>query len=155
MLLGNSQVVAASLLFVPLTLVIAVLLPGNEVLPFGDLATIGFFISMAVGVHKGNLFRTLISGIFIMAITIWIANMTIDIHTKLAKDVGSLGDKGQVISLDQGGSPITFILRELVSLENALPLLIIGLLYVLSVIFTYFKFKKGKIYPDHEMEGEH
>ncbi|MEB6118702.1 PTS galactitol transporter subunit IIC [Mammaliicoccus sciuri] len=155
LLLGNSQVVAASLLFVPLTLVIAVLLPGNEVLPFGDLATIGFFISMAVGVHKGNLFRTLISGIFIMAITIWIANMTIDIHTKLAKDVGSLGDKGQVISLDQGGSPITFILRELVSLENALPLLIIGLLYVLSVIFTYFKFKKGKIYPDHEMEGEH
>ncbi|MCD8873975.1 PTS galactitol transporter subunit IIC [Mammaliicoccus sciuri] len=155
LLLGNSQVVAASLLFVPLTLVIAVLLPGNEVLPFGDLATIGFFISMAVGVHKGNLFRTLISGIFIMAITIWIANMTIDIHTKLAKDVGSLGDKGQVISLDQGGSPITFILRELVSLENALPLLIIGVLYVLSVIFTYFKFKKGKIYPDHEMEGEH
>ncbi|UXV29573.1 PTS galactitol transporter subunit IIC [Mammaliicoccus sciuri] len=155
LLLGNSQVVAASLLFVPLTLVIAVLLPGNEVLPFGDLATIGFFISMAVGVHKGNLFRTLISGIFIMAITIWIGNMTIDIHTKLAKDVGSLGDKGQVISLDQGGSPITFILRELVSLENALPLLIIGLLYVLSVIFTYFKFKKGKIYPDHEMEGEH
>lgn len=155
LLLGNSQVVAASLLFVPLTLVIAVLLPGNEVLPFGDLATIGFFISMAVGVHKGNLFRTLISGIFIMAITIWIANMTIDIHTKLAKDVGSLGDKGQVISLDQGGSPITFILRELVSLENALPLLIIGLLYVLSVIFTYFKFKKGNIYPDHEMEGEH
>ncbi|MCP1288481.1 PTS galactitol transporter subunit IIC [Mammaliicoccus sciuri] len=155
LLLGNSQVVAASLLFVPLTLVIAVLLPGNEVLPFGDLATIGFFISMAVGVHKGNLFRTLISGIFIMAITIWIANMTIDIHTKLAKDVGSLGDKGQVISLDQGGSPITFILRELVSLENALPLLIIGLLYVISVIFTYFKFKKGKIYPDHEMEGEH
>ncbi|WP_261677150.1 PTS galactitol transporter subunit IIC [Staphylococcus equorum] len=138
LLLGNSQVVAASLLFVPLTLLIAVILPGNKVLPFGDLATIGFFISMAVGVHKGNLFRTLISGIIIMSITIWIANMTIGIHTKLSQQSGSLGDKGQVISLDQGGSPITFVLRELLSFNNIIPLIIIGGLYIFSVIFTYF-----------------
>ncbi|MDO0962412.1 PTS galactitol transporter subunit IIC [Staphylococcus haemolyticus] len=154
LLLGNSQVVAASLLFVPLTLLIAVLLPGNKVLPFGDLATIGFFVSMAVGVHKGNLFRTLISGIFIMSITIWTANMTIGAHTKLAQQVGSLGDKGQVISLDQGGSPITFILRELVSFNNLIPLIIIGGLYVFSVIFTYIKFKRGRIYPDNEIGDE-
>ncbi|MBF7025335.1 PTS galactitol transporter subunit IIC [Staphylococcus kloosii] len=154
LLLGNSQVVAASLLFVPLTLVIAVLLPGNKVLPFGDLATIGFFVSMAVGVHKGNLFRTLISGIFIMSITIWIANMTIGVHTKLAKQAGSLGDKGQVISLDQGGSPITFVLRELVSFDHLIPLIIIGGLYVFSVIFTYIKFKRGRIYPDSEIGDE-
>lgn len=154
LLLGNSQVVAASLLFVPLTLVIAVLLPGNKVLPFGDLATIGFFVSMAVGVHKGNLFRTLISGIFIMSITIWIANMTIGVHTKLAKQAGSLGDKGQVISLDQGGSPITFVLRELVSFDHLIPLIIIGGLYVFSIIFTYIKFKRGRIYPDSEIGDE-
>ncbi|MEY9141511.1 MULTISPECIES: PTS galactitol transporter subunit IIC [Staphylococcaceae] len=154
LLLGNSQVVAASLLFVPLTLLIAVLLPGNKVLPFGDLATIGFFVSMAVGVHKGNLFRTLISGVFIMSITIWIANMTIGVHTKLAQQAGSLGDKGQVISLDQGGSPITFVLRELVSFNNLIPLIIIGGLYVFSVIFTYIKFKRGRIYPDNEIGDE-
>lgn len=154
LLLGNSQVVAASLLFVPLTLLIAVLLPGNKVLPFGDLATIGFFVSMAVGVHKGNLFRTLISGVFIMSITIWIANMTIGVHTKLAQQAGALGDKGQVISLDQGGSPITFVLRELASFNNLIPLIIIGGLYVFSVIFTYIKFKRGRIYPDNEIGDE-
>lgn len=154
LLLGNSQVVAASLLFVPLTLLIAVVLPGNKVLPFGDLATIGFFISMAVGVHKGNLFRTLISGIIIMSITIWIANMTIGIHTKLAQQSGSLGEKGQVISLDQGGSPITFVLRELLSFNNIIPLIIIGGLYIFSVIFTYIKFKRRKLYPDNEIGDE-
>jgi len=147
LLLGNSQVVAASLLFVPLTLLIAILVPGNVILPFGDLATIGFFISMAVGVHKGNLFRTVISGMFIMFITIWIANLTLGLHTKLAEQAGSV-DGGQVASLDQGGSPITFILAELLNPQNMIPLLIIGGLYILSTIFTYRQFKKGKIYPD-------
>lgn len=54
-LLGDPQVVTVGLLFIPLTLLIAVLVPGNRVLPFGDLATIGFFIAIAVAVHKGNL----------------------------------------------------------------------------------------------------
>ncbi|MEK4299647.1 galactitol-specific PTS transporter subunit IIC [Oceanobacillus sp. FSL W8-0428] len=144
LLLGNSQVVAASLIFVPLTLVIAILIPGNQVLPFGDLATIGFFVSMAVGIHKGNLFRTVISGAFIMGITIWIANMMIGVHTKLATDTGNL-TSGQVASLDQGGAPITFILKELFQLQNLVPLLIIGGIYVFSIIFTYIQFKREKI----------
>lgn len=59
-LLGDAQVVTAGLIFIPLTLLIAVIVPGNKVLPFGDLATIGFFIAISVAVHKGNLFRTLI-----------------------------------------------------------------------------------------------
>ena len=144
LLLGNSQVVAASLIFVPLTLLIAVLLPGNQVLPFGDLATIGFFISMAVGIHKGNLFRTVISGAFIMTITIWIANMMIGVHTELAKQTGSI-TSGQVTSLDQGGSPISFILKELLHLENLVPLIIIGSLYGFSILFTYIQFKRNKL----------
>ncbi|MEK4303022.1 PTS galactitol transporter subunit IIC [Oceanobacillus sp. FSL K6-0251] len=144
LLLGNSQVVAASLIFVPLTLVIAILIPGNQVLPFGDLATIGFFVSMAVGIHKGNLFRTVISGAFIMSITIWIANMMVGVHTKLATDTGNISS-GQVASLDQGGAPITFILKELFQLQNLVPLLIIGGIYVFSIIFTYVQFKREKI----------
>lgn len=43
LLLGHTSVVSASLIFIPLTILIAVLVPGNQVLPFGDLATIGFF----------------------------------------------------------------------------------------------------------------
>lgn len=76
-LLGDPQVVTVGLLFIPLTILIAVIVPGNMILPFGDLATIGFFIAIAVAVHKGNLFRSIISGSFIMFITIWIANQTI------------------------------------------------------------------------------
>ena len=85
-LLGDSQVVTAGLLFIPITLLISMILPGNQVLPFGDLATISFFIAIAVAVHKGNLFRTLISGSLIMTMTLWITNQTIPWVTALAKD---------------------------------------------------------------------
>ena len=82
--------VSASLIFIPLTILIAVCVPGNQVLPFGDLATIGFFVAMAVAVHRGNLFRTLISGVIIMSITLWIATQTIGLHTQLAANAGAL-----------------------------------------------------------------
>ncbi|MDY8833120.1 hypothetical protein UY844_24930, partial [Escherichia coli] len=44
--------------------------------PFGEPVTVGFFVAMAVAVHRGNLFRTLISGVIIMSITLWIATQT-------------------------------------------------------------------------------
>ena len=46
LLLGDPVVVTASLLFIPITIIIAALVPGNQILPFGDLPTIGFFIAM-------------------------------------------------------------------------------------------------------------
>ncbi|MDR1039572.1 MAG: PTS galactitol transporter subunit IIC [Deltaproteobacteria bacterium] len=138
-LLGDSQVISAGLIFVPLTIVIALLMPGNEVLPFGDLATIGFFIAMAVGIHKGNLFRTLISGTVIMIITIWIANQTIALNTMLAKSVGSslvVNDATRIASLDQGGSPITYLLTQILGEMNVNGFMVITLIYVFCVLFT-------------------
>lgn len=113
LLLGHTAVVSASLIFIPLTILIAVIVPGNQVLPFGDLATIGFFVAMAVAVHQGNLFRTLISGTVIMGITLWIATQTIGLHTQLAANAGTLKAGGTVASMDQGGSPITWLLIQL------------------------------------------
>ena len=46
LLLGDPSVVSAGLLFIPLSLIIALIVPGNRILPFGDLATIGFFAAM-------------------------------------------------------------------------------------------------------------
>ncbi len=135
-LLGDPQVVTAGLIFMPLTLLIAVLVPGNRVLPFGDLATIGFFIAIAVAVHKGNLFRTLFSGSLIMYMTIWIANQTIPWVTALATTTGSISDGSLVAALDQGGSPITYIYTQLCTLENVPGLVAIAVIYGICMVFA-------------------
>ena len=134
-LLGDSQVVTAGLIFIPLTLFIAIVMPGNRVLPFADLATIGFFIAGAVGVHKGNLFRTLISGILIMTLTIWIANQTVDWVTAIGVTTGSI-DAGSVIAaLDQGGCPISYVFTQIFTLQNVVGMVVIAAIYIVCMIF--------------------
>ncbi|WP_233443970.1 PTS transporter subunit IIC [Aggregatibacter actinomycetemcomitans] len=141
LLLGHTSVVSASLIFIPLTILVAVILPGNQVLPFGDLATIGFFVAMAVAVHQGNLFRTLISGVIIMSITLRIATQTIALNTQLAANAGTLKAGEQVASMDQGGSPITYLLVQLCTVENLIGLLVIGCIYALGVFLTWRRAK--------------
>ncbi|EES7657454.1 PTS galactitol transporter subunit IIC [Escherichia coli] len=137
LLLGHTAVVSASLIFIPLTILIAVCVPGNQVLPFGDLATIGFFVAMAVAVHRGNLFRTLISGVIIMSITLWIATQTIGLHTQLAVNAGALKAGGMVASMDQGGSPITWLLIQVFSPQNIPGFIIIGAIYLTGIFMTW------------------
>lgn len=141
-LLGDSQVVTAGLLFIPITLVLAIIIPGNQVLPFGDLATISFFIAIAVGVHKGNLFRTLFSGTLIMAITIWIANQAVAWTTALAVSTGSTAAGNLVAALDQGGSPITYLYMQLLTRENIIGGVLIAAFYALCLFVSVRHSKK-------------
>ncbi|RHM54061.1 PTS galactitol transporter subunit IIC [Mitsuokella sp. AF33-22] len=137
LLLGDPVVVTASLLFIPITILVAAIVPGNIILPFGDLPTIGFFIAMAVGVHGGNLFRTLITGCIVMFMTIWISNQTMVWQTQLASNAGQLTDAAaKVAALDQGGSPVTYIITQILTLQNIGGLLAIGAFYLICVAFT-------------------
>ena len=148
-LLGDPEVVTAGIIFIPITLLLAVIMPGNRILPFGDLATIGFFIAMAVAVHKGNLFRTLFSGGAIMYMTIWISNQTIPWMTKLAKITGSTDGSSMVAALDQGGNPITYVFTQIFVKENISGALMIAGIYIACLVFTVFWTRKEKRIPLH------
>ena len=54
--LGHPAVISTALILVPITVLLAVILPGNQVLPFGDLATIPFVVAFIVGAAKETLF---------------------------------------------------------------------------------------------------
>ncbi|GAB2024548.1 PTS galactitol transporter subunit IIC [Lactovum odontotermitis] len=146
LLLGDESVIAAGLIFVPLTLLIAVIVPGNHVLPFGDLATIGFFIAMAVGVHKGNIFRTIFSGSIIMFITIWISNQMYRIETELGHQTGIIASGKVVSSLDQAGSPITYLLTKGLTFKTGIGFFVIAALYISCFIYTFIKYRRKTLY---------
>lgn len=146
LLLGQSEIIAGSLLFVPITLLIAIIMPGNKILPFGDLATIGFFIAIATGVHKGNIFRTLISGSVIMTITLWISNQMWTLQDKLGRQVGLLEAGKKVSSLDQAGSPITYLLTKGITLQMGVGFFVILVLFVGAFAYTYISYKRDKLY---------
>lgn len=146
LLLGDSQVISAGLLFIPITILIAAVMPGNQVLPFGDLATIGFFIAMATAIHKGNLFRSVISGTVIMTITIWISNQMISLQTTLGQNVGLVEAGTRVSSLDQAGSPITYLLAKGFSSNISIGFIAIAIIYFAAFGYTFVKYKRNTLY---------
>ena len=109
-----------------------------------------FFIAIAVAVHKGNLFRTLISGSLIMTMTLWITNQTIPWVTALAKSTGALSGDGLAAAMDQGGNPITYIFVELFQRDNFAGLLVIGCIYIvcLAVSVQYSRAEKARSEDD-------
>ncbi|MFO8065211.1 MAG: PTS transporter subunit IIC [Spirochaetia bacterium] len=107
--IGHPTAIATALLMVPITLLLAVILPGNRVLPFGDLATIPFMVAMMVPIVRGNVVRATITSTIVMVPTLYIMNSLASAQTQVAKSVGfdfpegadvitSLGDGGNVIA---------------------------------------------------------
>lgn len=108
--LGHPVTQIVGTLLIPITLILAVILPGNRVLPLGDLAFAAFFICMATIIHKGNILKTLFSGIINMIITLYIATWAAPYVTELAK--GSLDVTGEVSSL-WNGNQFAFLAAQL------------------------------------------
>lgn len=74
---GNPDVLAVSIVMIPITLFIGVVLPGNQVLPVGDLPTLVFALCLMVAAFRGNFVRSII-GCSIYTVTMlylatWIA----------------------------------------------------------------------------------
>ena len=71
LLIGEPCIIATGLLLIPATLFIAIILPGNRMLPFVDLASIVFLISMVAPFCKRNMFRIFITGLVIVTLALY------------------------------------------------------------------------------------
>ena len=54
--------------------ILAVILPGNRVMPLGDLSQFVFFIACMVPVFKGNIIRTWLSSVILFGGGLYIAS---------------------------------------------------------------------------------
>jgi PTS system galactitol-specific IIC component len=106
---GSPAVIATSLVLVPITLLVALILPGNRVLPFVDLATIPFIVAMMVPLFRGNLVRSVIGGTVVIGGGLWIATWISGTFTAAANNVSFQFPEGatQVSSLVDGANPMT------------------------------------------------
>ncbi len=96
--IGEPAVIATGLLLVPISLVMAFLVPGNNVLPLGDLANLAVFASMIVLACRANIFRALLISIPILVGNLLIATAIAPVITNMAKGVQfDLGGASQVV----------------------------------------------------------
>lgn len=118
--LGHPSVISTALLLVPITVVMAVLLPGNQVLPFGDLATIPFIVAFIVGAARGNIIHSVIVGAIMIAISLYIATDVAPMFTDMAmkSDFEMPEGSAMISSLDQGGNIVNWVIFKVFSIFN-------------------------------------
>ena len=113
-LIGHPITIAAGILLIPITLLLAAILPGNTTLPAADLAATAFFVCMVPPLTRGNFFRSVLYGIIIMTMVLYISSAFAPLLTQIAKDIGYAIPEGAVqITGLSGGNWIAWVLTTI------------------------------------------
>lgn len=121
-LIGHPITIAAAILLIPVTLLLAAILPGNNTLPAADLAATAFFVAMVPPLTKGNFFRSLLYGTIIMIMVLYISSAFAPLLTQIAKDIGYAIPEGAVqITGLSGGNWIAWVLTSISKLFFGAP----------------------------------
>lgn len=136
--IGQPAVIAASLILVPITLLVAIALAplGNRVLPLVDLATIPFIVALMAAIFRGNIVRTVIGGAIVIGGGLFIATGLAAMFTQVAADSGFKNESGaaEISSLVDGANPLT----GLVVGAGKLGSVALIVLAILSLVFAWF-----------------
>jgi PTS system galactitol-specific IIC component len=97
--------------------VLAGILPGNRMLPFADITTIPFRIAVIVALTNGNVFRTLVIGITVLAQVLLCGTVTSPLMTKIFLQVGNKLPEGAtgVASFSGGSLFVTYSIVQILS----------------------------------------
>lgn len=107
---GHPVCLTVSLILVPLSVFLAVILPGNTVLPMADLAVFPYIFVLVVPLVGGNGFRTLITGIICIISGLYISTDLAPMVTNVAKSVKFAIPSGAttISSICDGANPLTW-----------------------------------------------
>ncbi len=113
-LMSNKSVMITGLLLMPAALLIALILPGNKVLPLGDLPNLISVMSVTVLISRGNVIRSVVTGLPIVATFLLISTHMAGLITKLSAVSGiTFGAGQQITAFTDGGNHVRFYLLSL------------------------------------------
>lgn len=118
---ANSNVIATGIIMVPITLVLAAVVPGNKLLPISDIAYQAMWLSAwPVAFSKGNIFRGILSTSIITVVVLLIATNLADVHTQLAIAGGFQLPEGMtaISTEDAGTHVIGYIITKVIEFFN-------------------------------------
>lgn len=120
--IGHPVCMTCALVLVPLSILIAVLLPGNRVLPFADLSVIPHVFVLMIAITKADFFRSLLIGAFTMVIMLYCGTDLVPLlmETAAVADPATYGNYvGAFSSICDGCNPLTWAMVKLANLQWA------------------------------------
>jgi len=109
-LLGNPSVTATGLVLIPVSLLLAFVLPGNRVIPLGDLPNLISIMSVTTIAMGGNVVRAVLAGIPVVATFMLFSSALAPVITRLSAQAGlAAAAAGQEITaFTDGGSQVRY-----------------------------------------------
>ena len=135
----------SGLLLIPIMVVIATVLPGNQVLPVVDLLAIPYMVQGLVAVYKGNMSKILVAGVIWFSLGLLMCTYTAPLFTDVARGAGFAIPAGaaMITSFNILGKPMLgFVFLAFLSGN---PLFIGIAVAVYAVAFFIFKTKNAQI----------
>lgn len=87
-LIGHPSTISAALVLVPISILLSIILPGNRVILFADLAVIPFIVALFAPIMKGNIIRMIAAGVLEIGVGFYIATSMSPFFTAAAVESG-------------------------------------------------------------------
>ncbi len=156
-LMNNKSVMVTGLVLMPIALGIALILPGNRTLPLGDLPNLISLMSVTVLVFRGNVIRSVLTGIPIVTTFLLISSHMAELYTELSRTTGMEMGEGQLITaFTDGGHHMRFYLFEIFT-GNLIAICTIPL-FGLLMLFSWRRYRKNLVLESPagaEKESDH
>ena len=102
---GHPTVLLTSIIVIPVMILLAAVLPGNRMLPFGDLSSMALYVIWAVVASKGNMVRSLITATIGSIVYMYCGSFVAEVYTATAVACGAV-EAGTLISSISAGNPL-------------------------------------------------
>ena len=87
LVIGHPATLVVSLLLIPVTILLAVILPGNQFLPLASLAGMFYLFPLVLPITKGNVLKTFIIGLVVLVLGLYFVTDLAPYFTQAAHDV--------------------------------------------------------------------
>ena len=131
----HKSILTTGLILMPISIILALIIPGNGTLPLGDLPSLISQVAVIVLICRGNVIRSVIAGIPLVIGYLLFATRLAPMITELSHKVGAeFPTDTQITAFTDGGNPVRFWFLQLFA-GNWIAFIIIpvvGALFVLS-----------------------
>ncbi|MBQ0019499.1 MAG: PTS sugar transporter subunit IIC [Bacteroidales bacterium] len=102
LVIGHPTTLVVSLLLIPVTLILAVVLPGNQFLPLASLAGMFYVFVMVLPYTNGNVLRSFIVGLVVVSIGLYFVTFMAPDFTLAAQSVAELHPEDKAVAVPEG-----------------------------------------------------
>jgi len=137
--IGSPVVLACATLMIPVALLFAFILPGNQFLPTIGLVGFVFMFPLIVAITHGDFFRSFIIGAVNVILGLWIGTDLAPLITKSARAAHFTIPKGSslISSIDYGSNPFPWLFVQVAT--HKLTAYVIGLVLIIGLCWWNHK----------------